>query len=88
MEEDEVSKRTHSQTQVDYHTSQEARRLSCTHVPVQAVSSNQQLHYCILTFGGPLQQATALQFSLQVTHTSQIHQVSTLLFHFITFKKK
>lgn len=49
------------------------------HVPAQ--SPNQQHPCCPLTFCSLLQQAAALQFSLQVTHTSQIHQGSTLLFH-------
>lgn len=57
------------------------------HVPVPAESPNQQHPCCLLTFGSLLQQATALQFSLQITHTSQIHQGSILLFHFIAFKK-
>lgn len=57
------------------------------HVPVPAESPNQQHPCCLLTFGSLLQQAAALQFSLQITHTSQIHQGSILLFHFIAFKK-
>lgn len=56
-------------------------------VPVPAKSPNQQHPWCLLTFGSLLQQPAALQFSLQATHTSQIHQGSTLLFHFIPFKK-
>lgn len=55
------------------------------HVPAE--SPNQQHPCCLLTFGSLLQQAAALQFSPQNTHTSQIHQGSTLLFHFVAFKK-
>lgn len=67
-DDDEVSKHTHSQAQMGYHMYWEVNRPSFTHVPVPAVSSsNQQVCYCILTFSSPLQQATALQFSLQIT---------------------
>jgi len=87
LTEDDASKHTRSWAQVDCHTYRAVSRLSFTHVPVPATSSsNQQLCCSILIFGSPWQQATALQFSLQVTHTSRIHHISTLLWHFITFK--
>lgn len=54
------------------------------HIPVPAPSPIQQHPCCcFFTFGSLLKQAATLQFSLQVTHTSQTDQGSTLLFHFM-----
>lgn len=86
-EKDEVSRHICSQAQADYSASWEGNRpstrLALEHAGSRSSASTISKPCCLLTFGSLLQQAAALQFSLQITHTSQIHQGSTLLFHFM-----